>query len=63
MRRKARNAFKSLADRSGLLMVAHSSSTLKRFCESGIYLKDGNAYWFDDIKHAIKEYKKDNKRA
>ena len=62
MKRKARKAFKGLADRSGLLMVAHSTTTLQRFCQAGIYLKGGQAYWFDKIKDAIRAYKKDNKR-
>ena len=62
MRRKAKKAFESLANRAGLLMVAHSSSTLTQFCESGIYLKDGQAHWYQDIRRALRAYKKDVKR-
>lgn len=57
MRRKAADAFKNLAQRSGLLMAAHSESTLKQFCQSGIFLNDGRAHWFDDIDEALKAYK------
>lgn len=57
MRQKAADAFKDLTNRSGLLMVAHSESTLKQFCQSGIFLKDGQAQWFDEIDEALKAYK------
>uniref|UniRef100_UPI0040476522 ABC transporter ATP-binding protein n=1 Tax=Orrella sp. TaxID=1921583 RepID=UPI0040476522 len=57
MRQKAADAFKNLAQRSGLLMAAHSESTLKQFCQSGIFLNDGRAHWFDDIDEALKAYK------
>jgi capsular polysaccharide transport system ATP-binding protein len=62
MRQKAADAFKDLANRSGLLMAAHSESTLKQFCQSGIFLKDGLAHWFDDIDDALKAYKDSIKR-
>ncbi|KKW67735.1 sugar ABC transporter ATPase [Lampropedia cohaerens] len=55
-RRKANQAFKQLAGRSSLIMVAHSESTLRQFCESGIWLDQGKAYWFDDINDALAQY-------
>lgn len=57
MKQKAADAFKNLADKSGLLMAAHSESTLKNFCQSGIFLKDGQAFWFDDINDALAAYR------
>jgi len=57
MKQKAADAFKSLAQRSGLLMAAHSESTLKRFCQSGLFLEHGQVHWFDDIDDALKAYK------
>jgi capsular polysaccharide transport system ATP-binding protein len=57
MRKKAADAFKELSNRSGLLMAAHSESTLKQFCQAGIFLHDGQAHWFDDINEALKAYK------
>jgi len=62
MRQKAADAFKELANKSGLLMAAHSESTLKQFCQSGIFLTDGLAHWFDDIDDALKAYKDSIKR-
>lgn len=56
-KKKAADAFKNLADRSSLIMVSHSESTLKEFCQAGIWLNRGKAYWFDQIDDALKAYK------
>lgn len=57
-RTKAAAAFKSLANRAGLVMVSHSEGTLRQFCSAGIWLHQGQAHWFDQIDDAIKAYKK-----
>lgn len=57
-RKKAANAFKNLADRAGLIMVAHAEGTLKEFCQAGIWITEGKTYWFDNINDALKEYNK-----
>jgi len=54
---KAAAAFKSLADRAGLIMVSHGESTLKQFCSAGIWLHEGRAQWFDAIDDALAAYK------
>lgn len=56
-RNKASQAFRKLADKSGLIMVSHSEGTLREFCSAGIWLHEGRAYWFDDIEDAFKNYK------
>ncbi|MCY1266983.1 Polysialic acid transport ATP-binding protein KpsT [compost metagenome] len=56
-RSKAASAFKSLANRASLIMVAHGEATLKDFCQAGIWIKEGRAYWFDQIDDALKAYK------
>ncbi|MFT4241145.1 MAG: ABC transporter ATP-binding protein [Acidovorax sp.] len=56
-RKKASKAFKSIADRSGLIMVSHSDSTLRQFCSAGIWLHEGQAHWFDCIDDALQHYK------
>lgn len=55
-RKKAKQAFVNMVGRSSLIMVAHSDSTLKEFCEAGIWLNNGKAYWFDSIGEALKAY-------
>ena len=56
-RKKAADAFKDLGSRAGLIMVSHSEGTLRQFCQSGIWLHEGRAHWFDDIADALKHYK------
>lgn len=56
-RKKAADAFKSMVSRAGLIMVAHDDGTLKQFCQSGIWIHDGKAHWFDEIDDALKAYK------
>jgi capsular polysaccharide transport system ATP-binding protein len=46
-----------MANRAGLIMVAHSEGTLRQFCQSGILLHEGKAHWFDEIDEAFKAYK------
>lgn len=56
-RQKAARAFKDLSHSASIIMVAHNDATLKEFCESGIWLKDGRATWFDNIDDALCAYK------
>ena len=55
--KKARQAFADLAGKAGLIMVSHSDSTLKTFCQSGIWLHQGQAHWFDHIDDALHAFK------
>jgi capsular polysaccharide transport system ATP-binding protein len=56
-KKKAAAAFKSLLDRSSLIMVSHSERTLKEFCASGVYVHEGKAHWFDNLDDALYAYK------
>lgn len=53
---KATKAFKEKVGQASLVMVSHSEGILKDLCQSGIYLKDGHATWYDDINDAIAAY-------
>lgn len=56
-RKKAADAFKGMVDRASIIMVSHDEGTLRQFCQSGILINDGLAYWFDDLDEALKAYK------
>lgn len=56
-RKKAADAFSKLTQKAGLIMVSHSEGTLTQFCQAGIWLHQGQAYWFEDIDDALKNYK------
>ncbi|WP_084286572.1 ABC transporter ATP-binding protein [Halomonas halodenitrificans] len=53
---KATKAFKDKVGQASLVMVSHSEGILKDLCQAGIYLKDGQAIWYDDINDAIAAY-------
>lgn len=56
---KAKELFNSKVGVASLIMVSHSEGILKDFCQAGVYLKSGNAYWYDDINAAIAAYHSD----
>ena len=56
-RKKASAAFKKLAHKASIIMVAHNDNILKEFCESGIFLISGKAFWFDKLDDALYAYK------
>jgi capsular polysaccharide transport system ATP-binding protein len=56
-RKKAADAFKSKVDRASVIMVSHDEGTLKQFCQSGIWINGGKAYWFDELDEALRAYK------
>jgi capsular polysaccharide transport system ATP-binding protein len=61
-RQKARDAFKQLVGRAGLIMVSHQEGVLREFCSAGVWLDNGRAHWFDDINDALLAYKDNQKR-
>lgn len=56
-RKKASTAFKNLAHQASIIMVAHNDNILKEFCESGIFLVSGKAYWYNKLDDALYAYK------
>jgi capsular polysaccharide transport system ATP-binding protein len=56
-KKKSANAFKELAGSSSVIMASHDDRTLLSYCQSGIWLSDGKAHWFDDIREALKTYR------
>ncbi|NHI01622.1 ABC transporter ATP-binding protein [Oceanimonas sp. MB9] len=53
---KASKAFKDKVGQASLIIVSHSEGILKDLCQAGIYLKNGQAQWYDDINDAIAAY-------
>jgi len=55
-RKKARRAFRQMANHASLIMVSHNENTLRQFCTAGIWLDGGKAHWFDDVDDALMAY-------
>lgn len=53
---KAKQAFKDRIDSASLIMVSHSEGILKDLCQAGVWIDEGKAHWFDDIREAIAAY-------
>ena len=55
-KKKATDAFKAVTENAGLVMTGNDA-VLEQFCRAGIWLHEGQAYWFDDIQDALNHYK------
>lgn len=61
-RQKAAAAFKSKAVNSDIIIVSHSTSTIREYCQSGAVLEGGKLVWFDDVEDAIKAHNENMKK-
>ncbi|MDR7119290.1 ABC transporter ATP-binding protein [Rheinheimera soli] len=55
---KATQAFRDRIGSASLIMVSHSTGILKDLCQSGIWLHEGKAIWYDNLDDAINDYHK-----
>jgi len=56
---KAKALFESKVGEASLIMVSHSEGILRELCKAGLYLKKGEAFWYDNINDAIAAYHED----
>lgn len=56
-KKKAQRAFRDLVDRAGVILVSHQEGIMREVCSAGIWLHEGGAYWFDDVKDALRHYR------
>jgi capsular polysaccharide transport system ATP-binding protein len=62
-KQKCTQAFDALRGRSSVVMVSHSMDALRRQCDMGLVLHDGQVQLFDTIQGAIDAYNKGLGRA
>lgn len=55
-KRKSRAVFVDRMKYSSAIMVSHSMSQLREFCDSGIVLENGQMQYFDDLEEAIETH-------
>jgi capsular polysaccharide transport system ATP-binding protein len=55
-REKCEQAFAARRMESGLVMVSHSSATIRSYCDMGIVLRDGHMTVYEDLERAIEDY-------
>lgn len=57
-KKKAKKAFRDRIGKSSLIMVSHSVGILQDLCQAGIWLHQGQAFWFDQLDDALAAYNK-----
>jgi len=55
-RAKAQQEFERLRAEAGLLLVSHSPTTIRRFCDTGLVLRNGKITVFEALEDAIDYY-------
>ena len=53
-KRKCHAAFRDKLSDSDVIMVSHSTETIRDYCSSGIVLEKGKLIFFDDVEDAIR---------
>jgi capsular polysaccharide transport system ATP-binding protein len=52
-KKKSLAVFKNRLKDAGMLMVSHSTSTIRSYCDAGLVLENGRAQYFDNVEDAI----------
>lgn len=60
-RSRADAAFKDLISRASIILVSHSMATLRQWCQAGLYVRNGEILYYDQISQAIDAYLQDQK--
>jgi ABC-type polysaccharide/polyol phosphate transport system, ATPase component len=55
-RKKCREVFNNKLADSDVIMVSHSTSTIREYCDCGIVLEKGKVTYFDDVEDAIRQH-------
>ncbi|MEO0465143.1 MAG: ABC transporter ATP-binding protein [Pseudomonadota bacterium] len=55
-KQKSEKVFKARMAKSGAIVVSHTTPMLRRMCEAGAVLENGNLRYFDDVGKAIDYY-------
>ncbi|MCB4769817.1 ABC transporter ATP-binding protein [Ancylobacter sp. Lp-2] len=50
-------AFAERRSRAGIIMVSHSVSTIKNYCDTGMILSNGQLTMYEDLNEAIERYR------
>ncbi|WEZ85805.1 ABC transporter ATP-binding protein (plasmid) [Rhizobium sp. 32-5/1] len=61
-KRKSQKVFKERLSNSDVVMVSHSSSTLRDYCETGVVLEEGTLTYYDKLDEAIAAHEGNLKR-
>jgi len=55
-RLRSKEVFQDKLSHASVVMISHSISTIREYCDCGVFLKDGDLYYFSDIEDLICVY-------
>lgn len=61
-KKKSRAIFHNKLSSSQIIMVSHSSNTIKEYCDCGLLLENGQVTYYPTIDELLDAYKESNKR-
>nr|WP_250810266.1 ABC transporter ATP-binding protein [Neorhizobium tomejilense] len=61
-KRKSQQVFKERLRGSDVIMVSHSASSLRDYCQTGIVLEHGKLTYYDNLEDAIRAHESNMKR-
>jgi capsular polysaccharide transport system ATP-binding protein len=60
-KKKCQIVFQSRLQDSDVIMVSHSTSTIRDYCDCGVVMENGKLTYYDDIEDAIRAHKSNMK--
>jgi capsular polysaccharide transport system ATP-binding protein len=61
-KKKAQAAFRAKADTADIVMVSHSTATIREYCQSGIVLENGGITYFEKVEDALVRHEENMRR-
>jgi capsular polysaccharide transport system ATP-binding protein len=62
-KKKCHEVFQDRLQNSDVIMVSHSTSTIRQYCESGVVLENGKLTYFPEVEDAIRAHDDNMRRA
>jgi capsular polysaccharide transport system ATP-binding protein len=61
-KRKSKSVFQDKLARSQIIMISHSTSTIKQYCDCGLLLEGNRIRYFEDVDDLLAAYREINQR-
>lgn len=55
---KSNKALRAKIENARVIMISHSETTIKEYCDCGVLVHGGKLYYYDDIRSLLDDYKR-----
>jgi capsular polysaccharide transport system ATP-binding protein len=62
-KKKSLHFFRNRLKDAGILMVSHSTETIRNYCECGLVIERGRAEFYQDVREAIRVHERNMRSA